>query len=253
MAPTNECVAGLLPVIVPFQRSCGINQHVGDILDVANLPLPLVSLPGEDCRPHSLNWLDRTTAPGRAGARKPDVSVQFSPLMSWTMQLPGQVRSAGTTSPTPLPDLVGAKHSTCLVHRAQDNVARNGRGSRCPSRRGRWHRISSWFAQRAEPEVTAVSASRARYTDIANATMMEMIPPDAATHAPSTNTRRCIGVRAYHHQKKGRRKIDGNACASSTRVTKLRLIAEPLTPSTALGRSAAVVSQHIDESRARTI
>jgi hypothetical protein len=29
---------------------------------------------------------------------KPDVKVQFSPLMSWTMQLPGQVRSVGTTS-----------------------------------------------------------------------------------------------------------------------------------------------------------
>src|SRR3546814_14045437 len=29
--------------------------------------------------------------------------------MSWTMQLPGQVSKVGTTSPTPLPDRVGAK------------------------------------------------------------------------------------------------------------------------------------------------
>src|SRR5216684_3253781 len=33
--------------------------------------------------------------------------------MSWTMAEPGQVKSDGTTSPTPLPERVGAKHSTC--------------------------------------------------------------------------------------------------------------------------------------------
>lgn len=49
----------------------------------------------------------------RRFARKPAVSVQFSPLMSWTMQLPGHVSSVGTTSPTPLPLRVGAKHKTC--------------------------------------------------------------------------------------------------------------------------------------------
>ena len=36
----QQGVAGLLPVVPPFQRALGIDQHVGDILDVADLPLP---------------------------------------------------------------------------------------------------------------------------------------------------------------------------------------------------------------------
>ena len=52
-----------------------------------------------------------STRPKRA--RQPAVSVQFSPLMSWTIAEPGQVSSVGTTRPTPLPLRVGAKHSTC--------------------------------------------------------------------------------------------------------------------------------------------
>ena len=45
--------------------------------------------------------------------RHPEVSCQFSPLMSCTTQLPVQERSVGMTSPTPLPDRVGANASTC--------------------------------------------------------------------------------------------------------------------------------------------
>ena len=36
----EQGVAGLLPVVPPFQRPLGIDEHVGDILDVANLPFP---------------------------------------------------------------------------------------------------------------------------------------------------------------------------------------------------------------------
>ena len=66
-----------------------------------------------DCRRMTSDWSDRTGARGRTSARKPAVSRQFSPLMSWTIAAPGQVKSDGITRPTPLPDLVGAKHSTC--------------------------------------------------------------------------------------------------------------------------------------------
>ena len=37
----QQGVTGLLPVVPPFQRSFGIDEHVGDILDVANLSFPL--------------------------------------------------------------------------------------------------------------------------------------------------------------------------------------------------------------------
>lgn len=39
--------------------------------------------------------------------------LPVSPLMSWTTAELGQVSSDGTTRPTPLPERVGAKHSTC--------------------------------------------------------------------------------------------------------------------------------------------
>ena len=45
--------------------------------------------------------------------RQPAIKVQFSPLMSCTTTEEGQESSVGTTSPTPLPLRVGAKHSTC--------------------------------------------------------------------------------------------------------------------------------------------
>src|SRR5579875_3468987 len=54
---------------------------------------------------------NRSARPNRA--RQPAVKPQFSPLMSWTIAEPGQVSSVGTTRPTPLPERVGAKHSTC--------------------------------------------------------------------------------------------------------------------------------------------
>ena len=40
-------------------------------------------------------------------------AASFSPLMSWTIAEPGQVSRLGITRPTPLPERVGAKHSTC--------------------------------------------------------------------------------------------------------------------------------------------
>jgi hypothetical protein len=36
----QQCVAGLLPVVPPFERPFGVDQHVGHVLNVANLPFP---------------------------------------------------------------------------------------------------------------------------------------------------------------------------------------------------------------------
>ena len=60
---------------------------------------------------------NRTDAGARAqsvlmSVLQPAVSCQFSPLMSWITAEPGQVRRVGTTSPTPLPERVGAKAMT---------------------------------------------------------------------------------------------------------------------------------------------
>jgi hypothetical protein len=34
----QQRMAGLLPMIAPLQRAFGIDQHVGDVLDVADFP-----------------------------------------------------------------------------------------------------------------------------------------------------------------------------------------------------------------------
>ena len=106
-------VAGLLPMIAPFERPFGVDQHIGDVLDVAHLPFAAANLQqrivGGRLR---VGRIEQQHA-AMPRCESPTVRVQFSPLMSWTMQLPGQVNSVGTTRPTPLPDRVGAKHSTC--------------------------------------------------------------------------------------------------------------------------------------------
>ena len=46
-------------------------------------------------------------------ARQAEVRSQFSPFMSCTSTLPGQVSRVGITCPTPLPERVGAMQATC--------------------------------------------------------------------------------------------------------------------------------------------
>ena len=45
--------------------------------------------------------------------RQPEVKAQFSPLISSTIEEPGQASRVGKIRPTPLPDLVGAKTKIC--------------------------------------------------------------------------------------------------------------------------------------------
>ena len=40
----QQRMAGLLPVVAPLQRALGIDQDVGDVLDVADLPLATTDL-----------------------------------------------------------------------------------------------------------------------------------------------------------------------------------------------------------------
>ena len=98
----QQRVAGLLPVVPPFERAFRVDQDVGDVLDVAHLPFAAAHLQQRIVGgARALVGSNSRTRPNRA--RQPAVSVQFSPLMSWTIADPGQVRSVGTTRPTPLP------------------------------------------------------------------------------------------------------------------------------------------------------
>src|SRR5690349_6307143 len=97
---------------------------------------------------------------------------------------PGQVSNVGTTSPTPFPERVGAKHNTCsgpLCRRYQSE----NRPSTTPSGpTSRADLISFFVAQHAEPYVVMRFASRPRKTDIAIAIPMAAKPPEDAITAP---------------------------------------------------------------------
>ena len=40
----QECVTGLFPVIAPLQRSLRVDQHIGNVLDIAHLPFAAANL-----------------------------------------------------------------------------------------------------------------------------------------------------------------------------------------------------------------
>ncbi|MGX1345835.1 hypothetical protein AB7M73_011095 [Bradyrhizobium japonicum] len=108
----QERMTGLLPMVPLVERALGVDQDIGDVLDVTNLPFPA---------PHLEQWIVRSglwigwveqensTMPRAKTGRQ----LPISPLMSCTMAEPGQASNEGTTKPTPLPDRVGAKHKTC--------------------------------------------------------------------------------------------------------------------------------------------
>ena len=77
----QQRVAGLLPVVPLFERPFGIDQDVGDVLNVADFPFAAADLEQRIVggRP-ALVGSNSSTPPCRA--RKPAVSCQFSPLMS---------------------------------------------------------------------------------------------------------------------------------------------------------------------------
>ena len=191
----QQRVAGLLPMVAPLERAFGIDQDVGDVLDVAHLLLAAADLEQRIVGGRLARRSDRTAGTRQKRARQPAVSCQFSPLMSWTIAEPGQVSSVGTTRPTPLPragrreaqDMLGpvvaqivalepAEHDA--VGAEQAGRARSPRLSpSAPSRRSR----------RSSPRARARPTCRWRR---ATATK----PPDAAMKAPSTKIVRRIGV-----------------------------------------------------------
>ena len=147
----QERMAGLFPVVPALERPFGVDQHIGDVLDVAHLPRRRAAPRAAGCRRRSAAFVGSNSRQCENRARQPAVSCQFSPLMSWTMTLSVQESRVGTTRPTPLPLRVGAKASTCsgpswrrtcLSHRPRRMPA----GSNSPAAR-----MSRKLAQRAEP------------------------------------------------------------------------------------------------------
>ena len=104
-------MAGLLPVVPAFERAFWIDEDVGDILDVANFPLAL---------PRFQQGIVGSGGPiGRIQQKHPAVPgtkpcgqrpVLALDVVDNSRTWPGEERGH---SPTPLPERVGAKHSTC--------------------------------------------------------------------------------------------------------------------------------------------
>ena len=117
----------------------------------------------------------------------PAVSCQFSPLMSWTMQLPGQVNSVGTTRPTPLP-LRGRRKAQHML-RAVVSQVRLVQSAEHDAVRVQETRGLDLLRRR--PACRAVGLCLPRLSGAATPTSRwrpatETKPPDAAMNAPST-------------------------------------------------------------------
>ena len=62
----QQRMAGLLPMIAPLERAFRIDQDVGDVLDVADLPLAAADLEQRIVGGGLPGWSDRTAARGRS-------------------------------------------------------------------------------------------------------------------------------------------------------------------------------------------
>ena len=109
----QQRMAGLLPMIAALERAFRDRPARRRCSGRRAPPLRRGGLRAAGCRRRSRQSVGSNSSTRPKRARQPAVSVQFSPLMSWTIAEPGQVSSVGTTRPTPLPLRVGAKHSTC--------------------------------------------------------------------------------------------------------------------------------------------
>ena len=99
-------------MIAPLERAFGIDEDVGDILDVAYLVVAAADLEQRVVGRADLDRSDRTG--GSPKARAP-AGGQL-PILALDVVddgRTGQVSRVGTTRPTPLPERVGAKHMTC--------------------------------------------------------------------------------------------------------------------------------------------
>ena len=82
MAPTSSEWLVFSQWLRLLQRSFGVDQHVGDVLDVAHLPFAATHLQQRIVGGRCGDWSDRTAARGRAARGSRRSAVQFSPLMS---------------------------------------------------------------------------------------------------------------------------------------------------------------------------
>ena len=94
-----------------LERAFRIDQHVGDVLDIADFPFAAAyfeqRIVGGRCRVGGSNAA-RGRPGAEAGGQRPVLALD---VVHDRRTRPCQQR--GTTRPTPLPDRVGAKHSTC--------------------------------------------------------------------------------------------------------------------------------------------
>ena len=188
----------------------------------------LVVLPAADCRRHCLQSVGSNSSTRPKRARQPAVSVQFSPLMSWTIADSGQVRSVGTTRPTPLPDRVGAKHSTCSGPSCRRYGPRDARGSRRLPRARPAPRISV----SVRPTCRTICGRRLRLPSPPyrhrKGSYDRDDPAGRSDACPFDEHSWCVGIVGIPPPEEGRRKIDRNARREfKPGVPELGLIAEP--------------------------
>ena len=179
----QQRMAGLLPVIALLQGSFGVDEHVRNVLDIAHLPFPA---------PDLQKWI--------IGGRPPVGRIKQQHPAMHRAETRGQIPVFAlyvVYDATARPGQKGRNDET-------DALARTGRCKTKHMLRSimtqvmapesaehdavRSHKLRGQDFRRRSPTRRAVSrgrlASRARQIDIAKATSIERMPPDAAMHAP---------------------------------------------------------------------
>ena len=148
----QQRMAGLLPVVAPLERAFGIDQDVGDVLDVAHLVRRRGAPRAAGCRRRSRGSVGSNSSTRPKRARQPAVSCQFSPLMSWTIAEPGQVSRRRHHEPDALAASGSARsRARAPDRRGGDSASLEPAEHHAVGREEAGARDSSPVAQRAEP------------------------------------------------------------------------------------------------------
>ena len=128
----EQRVAGLLPMVAPLERAFGVDQDVGDVLDVADLVRRRGELRAADCSAPSAASVGLNSRQCEKRERQPAVSCQFSPLMSWMTAEPVQRQQGRNDQADALAaarrreghDMLGAVVAEIVGRRAAEEDAR---------------------------------------------------------------------------------------------------------------------------------
>ena len=108
----QQRVAGLLPMVAPLERAFGIDQHVGDVLHVADFPFAAANLEqriiGGGRRVGRIEQQHAAMPRAKAGGQRPVLALD---VVDDGRARPGQQRRNDEADA--LAGRVGAKHSTC--------------------------------------------------------------------------------------------------------------------------------------------